>query len=101
MDTEDSNEKNKQDQVTQKQEKKKSGRSQISPEQYSILEDRRAMRRKTSRKTSVTSEFCIWSKYSSSQKTRQITLNTNNLGNSLPLKKEDTLLEDTFQSTKR
>ena len=49
MDIKVKNEKNEQDQVTQKWKKKKSGRPQISPWQHSTLEER-TMPKKTSRK---------------------------------------------------
>ena len=59
MDIKVKNEKNEQDQVTQKWKKKKSGRPQISPWQHSTLEER-TMPKKTSRKGNITSQFYIW-----------------------------------------
>lgn len=90
MDIKVRNEKN--EQVRQKQ--KKLGRPQISPWQYSILEDRRAVPQKTSGKANITSKCCTWPTGSSSEKNnRQIILNSKNWKDTVTLKD---LLEDKF-----
>lgn len=78
MDIKVRNEKNEQDQMTQKWEKK-SGRPQISPWQHTTLEER-TVPKKTSRKGNITSQFYFWQNCSSgkTKKLRKKKKKTNN-----------------------